>query len=597
MRRQLGFWKTNEGKFAFRVWAPHASAVSILGDFNEWDWAKNPMAPEESGYWISVVENATYTQEYRFGIVNGENQFTRIDPYAIAVTNSMGNGILSDLEFDWGSTDFHASPKNELVIYEMHIGTFNVQRKKKPATLDDCIHRIDYLAKLGINAIELMPCAEFAGDFSWGYNPAHLFAVEQAYGGPLALKRFVKAAHERGIAVIQDVVYNHFGPSDLSTWQFDGWSENGKGGIYFYNDWRSATPWGETRPDYGRPEVRDFIIDNAHYWLDEFKMDGLRFDMTLFIRHVNGDGAPGGDLPDGWSLTQAINEMVHRDFPGRITIAEDLQNNDWLTKAVGDGGAGFDLQWDAQFVHPVRKCMIAKDDIERSVDAIKSAAFAQYNGDSFQRVIFSESHDEVANGKARVPSEIDPSSPDGWYARKRSTLAAALGLTVPGVPMLFQGQELLEDEWFRDTDPIEWFRTLTFTGIHLMYRDLIALRRNLADESRGLSGPGMSVIYEHNESLILVYHRWDHGGPKDDVVVLLNLSHEVREMIPVCMPKLGRWDIRFNSDWSGYSDDFDNISLESQLDAVSTDEPLFFSLAPYSLQILVYLGNVSRQLG
>ena len=596
MRRQIGFWKTNEGKFAFRVWAPHALAVSVLGDFNEWDWAKNPMASERSGYWFSVVENATYNQEYRFGIVNGEHEFTRIDPYAFAVTNSIGNGILLDLAFDWGPTEFRASPKNELVIYEMHIGTFNVQKKKKPATLDDCIHRIDYLAKLGINAIELMPCAEFAGDFSWGYNPAHLFAVEQAYGGPLALKRFVKAAHERGIAVIQDVVYNHFGPSDLSTWQFDGWSENGKGGIYFYNDWRSSTPWGETRPDYGRPEVRDFIIDNAYYWLEEFKMDGLRFDMTLFIRHVSGNGAPGGDLPDGRSLTQAINEMVHRDFPGRITIAEDLQNNDWLTKAVGEGGAGFDLQWDAQFVHPVRKCMIAKDDIERSVDAIKSAAFAQYNGDSFQRVIFSESHDEVANGKARVPSEIDPSSPDGWYARKRSTLAAALGLTVPGVPMLFQGQELLEDEWFRDTDPIEWFRTLTFTGIHLMYRDLIALRRNLADESRGLSGSGMSVIYEHKELLILVYHRWDHGGPKDDVVVLLNLSHEVREMIPVCMPKLGRWDIRFNSDWSGYSDDFDNINLESQLDAVSTDKPLFFNLAPYSLQILVYLGEECRQL-
>ena len=126
MRRQIGFWKTNEGKFAFRVWAPHASAVSALGDFNEWDWAKNPMAYEESGYWFSVVENARYTQEYRFGIVNGEHQFTRIDPYAIAVTNSIGNGILSDLAFDWGPTEFRASPKNELLIYEMHIGTLKV---------------------------------------------------------------------------------------------------------------------------------------------------------------------------------------------------------------------------------------------------------------------------------------------------------------------------------------------------------------------------------------------------------------------------------------------------------------------------------------
>ena len=118
------------------------------------------------------------------------------------------------------------------------------------------LQRLDHLVKLGINAIQIMPIVEFVGDYSWGYNPAHIFAVESAYGGPDGFKQLVWEAHKRGIAVILDVVYNHFGPSDLDLWQFDGWQENNKGGIYFYNDHRSKTPWGDTRPDYGRGEVR-----------------------------------------------------------------------------------------------------------------------------------------------------------------------------------------------------------------------------------------------------------------------------------------------------------------------------------------------------
>ncbi len=127
----------------------------------------------------------------------------------------------------------------------------------------------------------------------------HASSVEESYGGPIALKRFVKAVHGAGIGVILDVVYNHFGPSDLDLWQFDGWSENGLGGIYFYSDWHAETPWGSTRPDYGRSEVRQFIRDNALMWLEEYRVDGLRFDMTLFMHHVRGDGDPGGNLPDG----------------------------------------------------------------------------------------------------------------------------------------------------------------------------------------------------------------------------------------------------------------------------------------------------------
>jgi len=297
--------------------------------------------------------------------------------------------------------DFHLPAVNELVIYEMHLGTFHDKEDGKSDKFEEALQKLDHLQRLGVNAIELMPLAEFAGELSWGYNPACVFAVETAYGGPAGFKRFVKAVHRSGLGVILDVVYNHFGPGDLDLWQFDGWSENGLGGIYFYNDWHAETPWGSNRPDYGRKELRQFIRDNALMWLEEYHVDGLRLDMTLFLRNVRGNGDPGDDLPDGWSLIQWINREVRERYPGRVPIAEDLQNDDRLTKPVDQGGAGFTAQWAAPFVHPVRVAVITPSDEQRSLDSVRGAIEGRYNGDPFQRVIYSESHDEVADGKAR----------------------------------------------------------------------------------------------------------------------------------------------------------------------------------------------------
>jgi 1,4-alpha-glucan branching enzyme len=204
------------------------------------------------------VSDAEIGDEYRYLIHGPEGSSSRIDPYARKVTHATGTGIIYNPDaFDWGDDTFNIATWNELLIYEMHIGTFYVKKKGHPGTLDSAIEKMPYLKALGINAIEVMPITEFAGDFSWGYNPSHPFAVASTYGGPDAFKRFVKAARESGIAVVSDVVYN-FGPSDLDLWRFDGWSENDKGGIYFYNNRRASTPWGDTRPDYGRGEVRQY---------------------------------------------------------------------------------------------------------------------------------------------------------------------------------------------------------------------------------------------------------------------------------------------------------------------------------------------------
>jgi 1,4-alpha-glucan branching enzyme len=544
---------------AFRVWAPHAGAVCVVGTFNNWDATSHPMVRENGeGYWYADVTGAKFGDEYRFILKTPAGELSRIDPYAREVTNSVGNGVIHDPTFDWGEPYLKTPPWNEWVIYELHVGTFNDPNPDddKPATFRDIVRRFDHLKRLGVNCLQVMPVAEFAGDRSWGYNPAHIFAVESAYGGPRAFKEFVREAHKNGFAVILDVVYNHFGPSDLHLWQFDGWGENNGGGIYFYQDWRKETPWGETRPDYGRGEVRQFIRDNALMWVEDYHVDGLRMDMTLYIRSVRGDGEP--NLPDGWSLIQWINGEIREKHPNTLTIAEDLQHNDWMTKPVGEGGAGYGSQWDDQFVHPVREAVIAAHDEQRSMGAVAAAVTHRYNGDAFQRVIYSESHDEVANGRARVVHEIAPGDPNSWFAQKRSTLAAALVFTAPGIPMLFQGQEFLEGEWFRDTVPVDWDKSDEFRGIVRLYRDLIRLRLNRAGTSRGLTGQHVSVIRADEGAKVIAFRRWSEGGPGDEVVVVANFHREVREKYVLGFPVIGAWKLLLNSDWKGYSALFGN---------------------------------------
>ncbi len=549
-----------ENGVAFRVWAPHASSVSVVGDFNDWNPAANPLEREASGCWFASVPQAKPGQQYKYQLTNGDKTFQRIDPRVREVTNSVGNGVIHQPEFDWQGFDQFKMPAwNEVVIYETHVGTFFRGDKENVGTFKDFAKKFSYLKKLGVNVLQVMPIAEFAGDYSWGYNPAHPYAIETSYGGPVGFKTFVREAHRAGFAVVLDVVYNHFGPSDLDLWQFDGWSENGKGGIYFYNDHRSSTPWGDTRPDYGRGEVRAYLRDNAMMWLEEYQVDGLRYDMTLYIRSV--DGNPQNEIPDGWGLTQWINREIHTLKPSALTIAEDLRNEPYLTKPVDQGGAGFSTQWDARFVHPIRDVITQVDDAGRDMQKVCDALCHTYNGDAYQRVVYTESHDEVANGKARIPSEVDNENPDNWFAQKRATLGIAMTLTAPGIPMLFQGQEFLEDGWFQDVDELDWDKADDQSGIIRLTRDLIRLRLNSDGQTRGLTGQHVHVMHCNHADKVVAFRRtYDNGGPSDDVIVVANFANRHWDHYEIGLPAGGTWKRRFSSDKTEYSDEFGGMA-------------------------------------
>lgn len=560
------------GGTAFRVWAPFADGVHVAGTFNGWSNDGTPLASEGNGYWSVDVPGVRPGDQYKYVVRRGERFLWRNDPYALDVTASNGNTIITRPGFEWPQDETYVTPPwNEMVIYELHVGTFNHRPGNRPGSFRSVIRKLDYLVELGINAIEVMPSMEFAMDFSWGYNPAHLFAIESAYGGPRGLKRLVRAAHARGIAVLFDVVYNHLGPSDLDLWQFDGWSENDKGGIYFYNDHRSWTEWGDTRPDYGRPEVRRFIRDNAMYWLEDCRLDGLRWDATGYIRNTYGGGDRAHEIGHGWDVMRWINDETDARQPWKLHIAEDLRNHAGITLPTAQGGAGFDTQWDSEFVHPIRATLIPPDDAARDMGAVRRAIEHRYGADAFARVIYTESHDEVANGKSRVPTEIWPDNPSGWASRKRSTLGAALVFTAPGIPMIFQGQEFLEDLWFHDRHPLDWSRTERFAGILQLYRDLIRLRRNGSDHTRGLRGQHVHVHHVNDADKVIGFHRWDRGGSRDDVVVVANFANRGYASYRLGFPRPGPWRVRLNTDWNGYSPDFGN---HFSYDAVADGAPL-----------------------
>ena len=574
----------------FRVWAPHAKKVFVTGDFNNWSKNKHPMTHESNGYWGVNIADAAAGNQYKYILQTDMGLLHRNDPYARELTNSAGNSIVTDPHFEWTDHDFQSPSWNELVIYEMHIGTFNVKEDGKPGTFETARQRLGYLKALGVNAIELMPATEFPGGISWGYNLSHPYAIESDYGGVKGFKELINAAHELGIAVILDVVYNHFGPSDLDLWQFDGWSENGAGGIYFYQDWRAETPWGHTRPDYGRPEVRQYLRDNALMWLEEYHIDGLRTDALLFVRNVHGKNMPEADLPEGWTMMKWINEEVNKRYPWKIMIAEDLQNNEWITKKAEENGQGFNTQWDPSFTFSVRDVLKVPEDDHRDLDKIQFALTNKYNGDAFQRVIYTESHDDVANGKTRVPEEIAPGDAQGWFAKKRSVLGAVLVFTAAGIPMIFQGQEFVEDGWFDDTKPLDWSKFSDFKGIARLYRDCIRLRRNMEGLTKGLSGQHTRITHVNNNDKVIAFHRWYEGGPKDSTIVVLNFMNKEHKDYVIGVPEEGVWKVRFNSDWKGYDDSFtDTPAFDVETFTSKKDEQEFsiaINLGPYNALIL-----------
>ncbi len=567
----------DDGGVTFRVWAPGAMSAQVSGDFGD-----QSLRPEDGGVFAARVEGARAGQGYRFILTRGEQTLSRVDPRARATADG-GAVVLDPGAYRWRTTAFAPPPRREAVIYELHVGSFAPQPGSRNGTFADVIARLDPIADLGVNVLELMPVNEFGGA-AWGYNPKLWLAANAAYGSPDELRRLIDEAHARGIAVLLDVVYNHYdGGSRAPMRCFDGDCPDGGAGVYFFNDVRYRnTPWGP-RPDFARAEVASLLLDGVATWLDEYRVDGFRWDSVSNIRAIDGMG----EVPGGRDLLVRANALSRRLRPGALLIAEDLKGWGGITQAP-PAGLGFDAQWDG-FVYTLGDALSGASDDARSLAAVRDAMLGRYNNDPFQRVIGTENHDTVGNGGARLPQRIDAADPGSFAARKRSMLAAALMMTAPGVPMLFMGQEHLERGTFASAPaPLDWSREAGFARVRAFYRALIRARRNLDGATPGLLGANVSVIHFHEANKVLAVRRWDRGG--DDVVVIANLRNRPYARYDIGLPSGGTWDVRIDSDDPRWSEDFHGraagsvTALAQPYDGQPFTGPI--ALGPWSVVVL-----------
>ena len=576
----LGATLHNDGTTTFRVWAPFVDAVGVkINGGAVIPLTKEPGHTDPADTtWTGTVSGTQAGDKYRYAIMRGAvtrefndpraqqlTGFDLPDGYGLPGNDDKPQSVIVDTSFNMPA--FTVPTFNTMVIYELHIGTFN-------NTFAGAVEKLDYLKDLGINAVEVMPITQnplFSDhnppDHDWGYDPVQLFAVKSKYGTPQEFKEFVKQCHQRQIAVIVDVVYNHLVDNNLLK-GFGGFAPATiPNGIYFYGGDRADTGFGP-RPDFGRPQVRQYINDNALLLLRDYSVDGLRFDDTTDIRTAGGQ-----TNNEGRQLLREIN-LSYRNTdpkqPGKITIAEDLHSSGEITQHSSPIGLEFNSQWDEDIFFSLRNAVTRINDPDRDIGAVKRALEKKMASDVFSRVVYTENHDKVGHPKdeafgilqKRLPALIDVGNNESIFAKKRSTLAAAVMLTAPGIPMLFQGQEMLETRDFGFNTPTNMdFGRATdanFKGIVQMYHDLIALRRNLAGKTGGLAGQNLNVFHLDDGNKTLAYHRWENGGGGDDVVVVANFSNVPLPNLNIGFPRGGVWHVRFNSGANIYDPSFIN---------------------------------------
>jgi maltooligosyltrehalose trehalohydrolase len=426
-----------------RVWAPNARVVNaLIGDQR---LAMKKEDPPARGWWRVDAPAALAGCDYAFSI-DGENPLP--DPRSQWQPQGVHgpSRIVDHSAFEWTDAEFTAPPLSSAIIYELHVGTFTAE-----GTFEAAVARLDHLVHLGVTHVELMPVAEFSGDRGWGYDGVDLFAPHHEYGGPVGLKRLIDACHARGLAVVLDVVYNHFGPSGNYLPRF---------GPYLTG--RYNTPWGSAVnfDDRGSDEVRRLVCDNALSWMRNYHIDGLRLDAI----HAILDASPLHLLEQ---LATEIASLARQTGRNLILIAENDLNDPRVATVPALGGYGIDAQWDEDFHHALHSVLTGEKlgyysdfgSLGQLAKALKHAyvydrQYSPYRDrhhgrpvigmSGYNFVAFLQNHDQIGN-RAKGDRSTHLMNPN------RLRVGAAILLTAPFVPLLFQGEE-----WGAST-PFQYF--------------------------------------------------------------------------------------------------------------------------------------------
>lgn len=523
----------------FKVWAPTRTSAYVRGTFNGWGTA-NPLT-KVGEYFIGRVNTATDLAYYKFffnnSVWNSDPRARSLDP-----TNSYNARIENPFRYTWQLADFTTPALDRMVVYQLHVGTFSgrndpVGNPAHPGRFLDVAARVDHLVELGVNAVMLNPVCEFPTDISAGYNPITAWAPEWRYGSPDDFKQMVDVLHQHGIAVIVDIVWNHLSPTDNYLWNYDG-SQT------YFDTPVVDTPWG-SQADFDKAEVRDYYVHSALQWLEEFKVDGYRMDATAYMDQ-------GAHAAAGYSLMQRFNDALDSRWADKVTIAEELPNDAYITRPTSLGGAGFDSQYYDYFTDNLRQEI--QDAAFGSPEMFKITTMINGSGTYLNKhSVFNylELHDEVwpSNGGQRMVKTIDTTFPhDDIYARGRSTLAQGIVMLAPGVPAIHQGNEWLEDTGFGAdaANRIDWAKKTTYAGVFRYYQDLIALRTT----NDALRADAAHLVFKVDEAQDII--AFDRSSGSERLTIVANFSNTARTGYRVGLALSGEWQEILNSQSSLY---------------------------------------------
>jgi 1,4-alpha-glucan branching enzyme len=549
----------------FAVWAPNAERVSVVGDWNHWDGRRHPMRSRGgSGVWELFIPGVSAHEFYKFEIRNRERGTIHLktDPYAQTYELRPGTAAITckPASYHWQDHDWMAARATRnwlhapLSIYEVHLGSWQRDGQNQFLNYRQLAERlVGYVSELGFTHIELLPATEHPFDGSWGYQTTGYFAPTSRFGSPDDFRYLVDYCHRHDIGVILDWAPGHFPKDDFALANFDGTP------LYEHEDPRRGEhrDWGTLIFNYGRNEVRNFLLSSAIYWLEEMHIDGLRVDAVASMLYLDYSRDPGDWIPNVYggrenleaiTFLRHLNQVTHAEQPGCIIIAEESTSWPQVTRPVDGGGLGFSMKWNMGWMHDTLQYM-SREPVHRKYHHHQLTFGLLYAFN--ENFVLPFSHDEVVHGKG---SMLDKMPGDSWQRFANLRALYTYMFSYPGKKLLFMGSEFGQySEWNYDAAlPWHLLEDARHSGLRQLLKDLNQLyRQQPALHQFDFQAEGFRWIDCHDgQHSLLSYCRQGSG---QTAVVVLNFTPVPRQGYRLGVPVAGSYELKLNSDAGFYS--------------------------------------------